>query len=177
MTHTDRLLNDIRSSIRAEKPINALIAFSELDTALRRGAEHPREWTSRTDLLGGTVRFMDKGGQLPWMTPSKWPDVEHRAFRRDLLLSGVKEYTDALEADDLIETVDGLLDVIVVAWGTLVELVGVTAAKDAAAEVVRSNLSKVDGSLGPIQFREDGKILKPEGWTPPDIAGAIGVAK
>ena len=36
------------------------------------------------------------------------------------------------------------------------------------AEVQRSNMAKVGG-----QRREDGKILKPVGWTPPDIAGEI----
>lgn len=36
-------------------------------------------------------------------------------------------------------------------------------------EVHASNMSKVDGSLGPIQRRPDGKITKPSGWKGPDI--------
>lgn len=36
-------------------------------------------------------------------------------------------------------------------------------------EVARSNLSKISED-GTVLRREDGKILKPEGWTEPDIA-------
>lgn len=35
-------------------------------------------------------------------------------------------------------------------------------------EVSRSNLSKIS-STGKVLKREDGKVLKPEGWSPPDI--------
>ena len=36
-------------------------------------------------------------------------------------------------------------------------------------EVARSNLSKIDPVTGKVKKREDGKVLKPEGWTPPDL--------
>ena len=75
---------------------------------------------------------------------------------------------------NIVEVVDGLLDVIVIAWGTLLAYVGPDAAKAAAAEVVRSNLDKVIGVNLPI-FREDGKIMKPPGWVAPNIAGALGL--
>ena len=35
-------------------------------------------------------------------------------------------------------------------------------------EVARSNLAKISEN-GKVLKREDGKVLKPEGWTPPDI--------
>lgn len=41
------------------------------------------------------------------------------------------------------------------------------------AEVQRSNMSKVVD--GKVQRRVDGKIEKPAGWTPPDIAGVLGL--
>ena len=37
------------------------------------------------------------------------------------------------------------------------------------AEVARSNLSKIDSVTGKVNKRKDGKVLKPEGWTPPDL--------
>lgn len=40
--------------------------------------------------------------------------------------------------------------------------------KAIADEVHRSNMAKLGGSV-----REDGKRLKPEGWTPPDIKGEL----
>lgn len=98
-----------------------------------------------------------------------------RDLRIKLLREEVTEYLGGEITGDIVEIVDGLLDVIVIAWGTLLAYVGEEKAFAAAQEVVRSNLSKVDGSLGPIVRRDDGKLLKPEGWTPPDIQGALGV--
>ncbi len=40
--------------------------------------------------------------------------------------------------------------------------------KPVADEIHRTNLAKVGGPI-----RDDGKRLKPEGWTPPDIAGEL----
>ena len=40
-------------------------------------------------------------------------------------------------------------------------------------EVARSNLAKIDSVTGKVIKREDGKVLKPDGWTPPDIASIL----
>lgn len=96
-----------------------------------------------------------------------------RALRIRLLREEFYEYIDGEDNDNIVEMVDGLLDTIVIAWGTLLAYIGEHRALKAAAAVAESNLSKVDGSLGPIVRREDGKLLKPEGWQPPDIAKAI----
>jgi hypothetical protein len=40
-------------------------------------------------------------------------------------------------------------------------------------EVLRSNRAKIDPLTGAVRKREDGKILKPAGWTAPDIARVI----
>ena len=39
-------------------------------------------------------------------------------------------------------------------------------------EVARSNLAKISEN-GKVLKREDGKVLKPEGWTPPDIISIL----
>ena len=36
-------------------------------------------------------------------------------------------------------------------------------------EVARSNLSKIDPTTGKVNKRNDGKVMKPEGWTPPNL--------
>jgi len=36
-------------------------------------------------------------------------------------------------------------------------------------EGAKSNLSKIDPNTGLVRRREDGKILKPEGWQPPNF--------
>lgn len=39
-------------------------------------------------------------------------------------------------------------------------------------EVARSNLAKISPN-GKVLKREDGKVLKPDGWTPPDIKSIL----
>ena len=122
------------------------------------------------NLLDGVAAFT-RAAELPMATTPQWPDQPTRNLRRALLCEELGEYLDAEDTDDLVAAVDGLLDVIVVAWGTLLTYIGPDHARAAADEVTTSNLAKiVDGH---VIRRADGKILKPEGWTPPDIAGAL----
>lgn len=39
--------------------------------------------------------------------------------------------------------------------------------------VQRSNAAKVDAETGQVRRREDGKILKPDGWQPPDMSAVV----
>lgn len=123
-----------------------------------------------TDILTGTEAFMRASGQDIATTPA-FPDSDTRTLRRSLLCEELGEYITAEARDDLTEVVDALLDIIVVATGSLLAYVGVDATNACAAEVVRSNLSKiVDGK---VLRRDDQKILKPVGWRAPDIAGVL----
>lgn len=63
------------------------------------------------------------------------------------------------------------VDLIVVTLGLLHSL-GIDSVM--AFELVqRSNEAKVDPATGQVRRREDGKILKPEGWTKPDMSAAV----
>lgn len=66
---------------------------------------------------------------------------------------------------DLVDAIDGCVDLIVVATGTL-STIGVDD-KPHQLEVDNANLRKI-GPGGVCERREDGKLLKPKGWTPPD---------
>lgn len=58
------------------------------------------------------------------------------------------------------------------AWQTLCLYVGPETANDIVAEIARSNNAKiVDGNV--IRNPDTGKILKPEGWQRPDVAGIL----
>ena len=78
-----------------------------------------------------------------------------------------KEFIDAHWNSDDIEMLDGCMDLI---WVTLgfCHMKGYDVQK-AWDEVLRSNMAKVDPTTGKVIRREDGKILKPEGWTPPHL--------
>jgi predicted HAD superfamily Cof-like phosphohydrolase len=36
-------------------------------------------------------------------------------------------------------------------------------------EVMSTNFAKIDRVTGKVRRREDGKVLKPSGWVPPDL--------
>jgi predicted HAD superfamily Cof-like phosphohydrolase len=67
---------------------------------------------------------------------------------------------------DMPALADGLADLDYVIEGTRLEF-GIDG-KPIADEVHRSNMQKVSGPVAP-----NGKRLKPEGWTPPDIEGEL----
>ena len=79
----------------------------------------------------------------------------------------VQELKEAVERGDTIEQLDALLDIIVVTIGAIH-----SAGYDGEGgwkEVMRTNFAKIDKETGKVRKREDGKVLKPSGWTPPDL--------
>jgi predicted HAD superfamily Cof-like phosphohydrolase len=109
------------------------------------------------------------------------PGLQDAEFRAALILEEAIETVEAMtgwrlsrivwklgrpEEPDLVATIDGLCDLLYVVYGA-----GVTFGVDLAPfwdEVHETNMAKSGGPR-----REDGKILKPPGWRPPDIAGIL----
>jgi len=79
-----------------------------------------------------------------------------------------QELADAIKAHDQVEALDALIDILVVTIGAIHSM-GADA-EGAWQEVMRTNMAKIDPATGQVRRREDGKILKPEGWQPPDLA-------
>lgn len=98
---------------------------------------------------------------------------ERAALRSALLVEECQETTDAIARGDMEKIADGLADVIYVAIGAALEF-GIPLDR-VWAEIHRSNMAKVDPQTGKVIKRADGKVLKPEGWTPPDVAAALAV--
>lgn len=77
----------------------------------------------------------------------------------------------ALDRNDRVEQLDALLDFIVVTIGAIH-----SAGMDAEGgwkEVIGTNLAKIDRETGKVRKREDGKVLKPQGWTSPDLTSFV----
>lgn len=111
----------------------------------------------------------------PVLTVPEFPSDERIVLREDLIIEEVvNELLRALRERDMIGTADGAIDSIYVIVGMLLELG--CPVSELWDEVQRSNMSKAilqpDGSFKVIK-RADGKVTKPEGWTPPDIAGIL----
>lgn len=91
--------------------------------------------------------------------------IEESELRIRLHREETQELVEALEAEDLAAAARELADVVYVAYGTAYSL-GIPLDL-VFAEVHRANMSKI-GPTGPL-FREDGKVLKPDGFIPPDV--------
>jgi len=108
--------------------------------------------------------FQTAVGQNVGQAPN-FPDGPERALRMKLLEEEFKEYEQGEYNNDLENIAKELADIIYIVCGTAVSY-GIPLDRVFDA-VHQSNMAKlVDGK--PVR-REDGKILKPEGWTPPDI--------
>lgn len=84
-----------------------------------------------------------------------------------LIEEEAEELNRAILDKDRVEMLDALIDIIVVTIGAIHSM-GADA-EGAWKEVMRSNLAKIDAETGKVLKREDGKILKPENWSPPDL--------
>ena len=81
------------------------------------------------------------------------------------------ELQEAVAADDLTEQLDALIDILVVTIGAI-HSAGFDA-EGAWKEVMATNFAKIDKETGRVRKREDGKVLKPVGWTAPDLKGYL----
>lgn len=93
-----------------------------------------------------------------------WPEDTIVALRARLICEEAREAVEALEdREPLADVAKELCDLIVVAVGAAVAL-GIPL-EECWARVHASNMAKRGGPV-----REDGKVLKPAGWAPPDLA-------
>lgn len=145
-----------------------------------------------------TEVFMEAGGQTVEESPTT-PCERDRELRADLIFEEAMETIKALgihvydftgteitsksrregdlrfevgpdEEFDLVEAIDGCCDLIVVATGTL-STIGVPD-RPFQSQVDTANLRKI-GADGKCQRRDDGKIIKPDGWTAPDHVAVL----
>lgn len=78
-----------------------------------------------------------------------------------------EEVSELHQAQDHVEALDALIDIIVVTVGAIHSL-GANG-EGAWNEVMSTNFAKIDKATNKVIKRADGKVLKPEGWRPPDL--------
>lgn len=98
-----------------------------------------------------------------------WEELDelYESFLDDWSYDGLSKEVDVAEA------VDAAIDIAYVALTLAIRLAGVDKAIEAWEAVADANLSKVDGSLGPVRRDVTGKIMKPEGFVHPNIKGIL----
>ncbi len=92
-----------------------------------------------------------------------------RMLRIRLLIEEVCEYLKAEQHNDIVEIADALGDIGVICDGTAWEY-GIPL-DEVRQEIHQSNMAKAPG--GVVRKRADNKVLKPEGWKPPNIRAVL----
>jgi len=96
------------------------------------------------------------------------PSTDNYGMYLNLITEEYEELQLALAQNDKVEQLDALVDILVVTMGAIR-----CAGWDGEAawkEVMDTNFAKIDPETGKVIKREDGKILKPEGWKAPELA-------
>ena len=96
------------------------------------------------------------------------PSPENYAMYLSLIKEEYDELVTAIFDDDKVEQLDALVDILVVTMGAI-RAAGWDG-EGAWKEVMKTNFAKIDPETGKVRKREDGKVLKPEGWTPPNLS-------
>ncbi len=129
--------------------------------------------TPRQQTVGEMVLAFHQAFDLPRQRlPSTDVDDLLAQLRVRLLEEESAELVDAVRRDDIVAIADALADIVYVTFGT-----AVTYGIDLEAvlrEVHRSNMSKLDASGRPV-MRDDGKVLKSERYTAPEIGVVLGM--
>ena len=100
------------------------------------------------------------------------PSIENYVMYLDLITEEYEELKEAVIANDRVEQLDALVDILVVTLGAI--RAGGSDGEGAWKEVMDTNFAKIDAETGKVRKREDGKVLKPEGWQPPQLAQFVG---
>jgi len=95
-----------------------------------------------------------------------WSESQFNLYT-SLIQEEVDELWVANAAADPKECLDALIDILVVTIGAIHSL-GADG-EGAWNEVMRTNFAKIDPATGFVTKREDGKVLKPEGWQAPEL--------
>lgn len=118
--------------------------------------------------IGDVHEFHMRMG-VPVMMHPGIPDRSRCRLRQDLMAEEMKELMHAIDERNLTEIADGLADVLYVVYGTALEFGMGDILPAIFAEVHRSNMSKINPD-GTVTKREDGKVIKPDTYSPADIA-------
>jgi len=113
------------------------------------------------------AEFMEAGGQTIGQEKIDYDELRSYYMRVNEELLETWDAINILSQTD-VEIADGYADIIYAAMTALLNLAGRDKAEQIFQAVVDANTSKVDGSLGPVRRDENGKILKPEGFVPPN---------
>lgn len=119
-----------------------------------------------TKVFTDVAVFLKAVGQEVPSEPQKEVSSQAELYKK-LIKEEYEEFMEAEAVSDDVEELDACFDMIWVIVGYMKSRGW--DCESAWDEGAKSNLSKIDPLSGLVRRREDGKILKPEGWKPPDF--------
>lgn len=114
------------------------------------------------ELVGDFMESMDQEVRIK---PS-FPEGDIQKLRFDLVEEELDELQYGIDNQDIVEIADALTDLLYVVYGAG-HAFGIDL-DECFSEVHRSNMSKLGPDFKPIK-RKDGKVLKPDTYSPPDL--------
>ena len=120
------------------------------------------------ELVGDFMEAMD---QEVFAYPT-FPEEHIQRLRIDLIEEELDELHLGIDNQDIVEVADALTDLLYVVYGAGHAL-GIDL-DECFQEVHQSNMSKL-GEDGRVIKREDGKVLKPDTYFPPDLKSVLSV--
>ena len=121
-----------------------------------------------TNPFKDSKEFMNAIGQ----TTDSWNRAQFELYLKLIDEEHNKELKEAVANEDTVEVLDALIDILVVTIGAI-NSIGADG-EGAWNEVMRTNFAKVDPDTGKVIRREDGKVLKPSNWSPPNLKPYVG---
>lgn len=115
--------------------------------------------------------FMEAMGQEVNAVPT-FPEEDIQRLRLDLIEEELDELHYAIDNKDMVEIADALGDLLYVVYGAG-HAFGIDL-DECFKEIHASNMSKLGPDGKPIK-REDGKVLKPDTFFPPDLKSILGL--
>lgn len=123
------------------------------------------------DIIGDQAQFMRACGQTVGES-----NPDQCAMYGDLVEEELQEQLEAVLDGNVVEEFDADLDILVVHIGRMLSRWRPNMIQAGWHEVMRSNMSKCVSDLegNPVVIkREDGKILKPDSYSPPDLVSIM----
>ena len=139
------------------------------DKKLEGSPENASYKTSSETITLDKVREFHEVYGLPILEHPDISDERINELRINLLEEELDELKEALAANDIVETLDALVDLQYVLDGAFLSF-GLHNVKMAAFnEVHKSNMSKLGSDGKPVRRESDGKILKGPDYFKPDM--------
>lgn len=115
-------------------------------------------------LQNQVLEFHRKNGVVINERPTV-PDADTCLLRHSLIREETQELLEAFDKKDIVKIADAIGDLLMVVYGTAVSC-GLNMDK-ICDEIHRSNMTKSG------KKREDGKVVKSDGYSPPDLKGIV----